>query len=189
MLVKETKSASGSILSNLSKLKSLYAQVKSTLNKIIIINVATYKMVLSMHNRLPSYLERTLINEPFILEDAIGRISPVHMQFISSWAALEAVLETRFRGLQGHDKVVCGHWMLQDRATGREISRKRCWEGAFLPGQKIDMSLLFERETTSQSFGTVFDTLSSDSNSRSSQTSCPRCQAESTVFQSKDTTW
>lgn len=146
------------------------------MSKIILINIATYKAVLSLQNMLPSQLERTLIGEPFVLEDAIGRISPVHLQFISSWSALEAVLGTRFRGIQGHDKVQSGQYVLQEHNTGLEISRERNWEGAFLPGQKINMSLVFQRHMPVQE--TVF-----------TETTCPRCRHISTEAFDLDVQW
>jgi len=173
----------GQIVNGMAKIGDLCSQAKTTMSKVLFINIATYKMVLALKTSLPCYLERSLFNEPFVLEDAIGRISPVHLQFISSWEALDFVLETRFRGLQGHDKVQSGHWTLQDNATGREISRRRNWEGAFLPGQRVNMSLLFQREATVES---------SDSSARapkSDQAACPRCQADASDSRDAETQW
>lgn len=176
---------SETILANLSRVGDLCAHIKAVVTKTFFVNMATYKAVLALQNLLPSHLERTLINEPFVLEDAVGRISPVHLQFISSWAAFEAVLETRFRGIQGYEKVVNGHWTLQDHATGRDISRTSCWEGAFLPGQRIDMSLLFERETTVDAFDHAgeFDVGRDDS------AACPRCRAHVAGLVNKEILW
>jgi len=171
-LVDQTNSISNHIVKWLAKIGELCIEAKATMAKILFVNMATYKMVLALKTSLPGYLERSMFNEPFILEDAIGRISPVHLQFISSWEAFGAVLETRFRGIQGHEKIRRGHWTLQDHATGREISRRRNWEGAFLPGQRVNMSLLFQRETTIETFG------SSTRVPASCQAACPRCQAD-----------
>lgn len=178
-------SISGMLLGKLSRVGDLCTQIKTTVTKILFVNIATYKAVLALQNLLPSHLERSLINEPFVLEDAIGRMSPVHLQFISSWAAFEAVLETRFRGIQGYEKVVNGHWTLQDHTTGRDISRKSCWEGAFLPGQRVDMSLLFERETTVNHF----DSCSEGRRGSNGVTACPRCQADATGPGDRDIQW
>jgi hypothetical protein len=178
-------SISGMLLTNLSRVGDLCAQIKATVTNILFINVATYKAVLALPNLLPSHLERSLINEPFVLEDAIGRMSPVHLQFISSWAAFEAVLETRFRGIQGYEKVVNGKWTLQDHATGRDIPRTSCWEGTFLPGQRVDMSLLFERETTINQFDSCGEA-GRDSNSSDA---CPRCQADVMESGNTDIQW
>lgn len=108
-VLKQAGSMSGMLLANLSRVGDLCTQIKTVVTKILFVNVATYKAVLALQNLLPSHLERSLINEPF-------------------------VLETRFRGIQGYEKVVNGHWTLQDHATGRDISRHSHREGAFLPG-------------------------------------------------------
>jgi hypothetical protein len=81
------------------------SELKLLMQRIFAINVATYKAVLVLQAVLPSHLERLLIQEPFILEDAIGRISPLHMKFISSWEAFDSVLEIRFQKVQGYQKV------------------------------------------------------------------------------------
>ena len=106
-------------------------------------NVVIYRTVVDIRTILPSRLERTLIQEPFLLEDAIGRIAPVHMQFIASWDAFDSVLETRFRNLQGYKKIVSKEFVLQERSTKQDVSRTTPWEGAFLPGQRVDISMVF----------------------------------------------
>ena len=76
--------------------RQLGKDLKTFMRKIFVMNIATYKAVLDIRGCLPSHLERSLYQEPFILEDAIGRIAPVHMQFINSWEAFDSVLELRF---------------------------------------------------------------------------------------------
>jgi hypothetical protein len=99
---------------------------------------------------LSPLVERLLTGEPFILEDAIGCKAPVHLQFINSWDVLHAVLKVRFRAIQAADKVSRNEYCFQDRATGREVVRTRPWEGAFLPGQRVDMSFVLERNHSSE---------------------------------------
>jgi hypothetical protein len=119
---------------------------------------------------LPSQLERSLYQELFILEDAIGRMTPVHMQFVSSWEAFDAVLEMRFRNMQGYRKVLDKEYVFQERAAGRVIDRSRSFEATFLPGQKIVMTMLFNE-------------------TGGSATSCPRCQSTSDQLQDSDIQW
>jgi hypothetical protein len=57
-------------------LRQLGAELKGYLRRIIAMNIATYHAVISIQTALPSYLERGLIEEPFILEDAIGPSGP-----------------------------------------------------------------------------------------------------------------
>lgn len=144
------------------------------MRRIFAINIATYKAVMDIQRGLPSHLERCLIQEPFILEDAIGRITPVHLQFINSWDAFDAVLELRFRGVQGYERVRNRQYILQEHSTRRDISRSRIWEAAFLPGQKIEMSMTFEE--------------ASDAHSRE-VTSCPGCHRVSGGDHDTDVYW
>jgi hypothetical protein len=58
--------------------RQLGTELKGYMRRIIAMNIATYHAVISIQSALPCRLERGLIEEPFILEDAIGRIAPVH---------------------------------------------------------------------------------------------------------------
>ena len=68
----------------------------------MMVNFATYRAVIRLQNTLPSHLDRSLIEDPMILEDPIGRIAPVHLQFITSWDAFHSVLEIRFQNMPGY---------------------------------------------------------------------------------------
>lgn len=124
-------------------LRNLASDLKGLARKILFINLATFRMVSELRASLPSHLDRCLIQEPFLLENAIGREAPVHLQFINSWDAFYAVLEIRFQDLQGYNKVKRKEFVLQERTTTRDISRTGSWEGSFLPGQRVDMSITF----------------------------------------------
>ncbi|EON68350.1 hypothetical protein W97_07608 [Coniosporium apollinis CBS 100218] len=148
-------------LLQLGRLRQIGTDLISLGQKVLFVHLATYKAVMEIQKGLPSHLERSLIQEPFILEDAIGRIFPVHLQFISSWEAFDAVLEDRFRNFRGYEKVRNSEYVLQDHSTRRDITRSRKWDAAFLPGQKIEMTMLFEE---------LKDPHSSET------TSCPGCK-------------
>ena len=45
----------------------------------------TYNAVLSLQARIPPQLDRCWTQEPVILEDALGRVTPFHLEFIDSW--------------------------------------------------------------------------------------------------------
>ena len=125
-------------------LRQLGTELKGFMRRIISMNIATYHAVISIQSSLPGRLERSLIEEPFILEDAIGRVAPVHLQFVTSWEAFNAVLELRFKDMQGFEKIKERQYSLQEKATRREIDQNRPWQRAFLPGQRIDMSFIFD---------------------------------------------
>jgi len=45
----------------------------------------THNAVMDLSSRIPATLGRTWTQEPVSLEDALGRVSPVHLEFINSW--------------------------------------------------------------------------------------------------------
>lgn len=49
-----------------------------------IINVRTYKILEALQMEIPNTLERTWTQEPVMLEDALGRRTPIHLEFINS---------------------------------------------------------------------------------------------------------
>lgn len=153
----------------LNWIRQLGQDLKNFMQRVFVMNVATYNAVKEIEGRLPSQLERSMYQEPFILEDSIGRIAPVHMQFITSWEAFDSVLELRFRDIQGHRMVRNKEYVIQESATKREIDQTRPWEASFLPGQRIFMSMLF--------------------NAATSKSSCPRCQTSSNEPQDSDVQW
>lgn len=151
----------------------LITGVKALIHRGFMINLATYKCVLSIQELINHRVDNSMSQAPFLLEDAIGRVAPVHMQFITSWNALDAVLIARFEGLPGLEKVQRGEFTLQERATHREITRKRPWESAFRPGQKIDMSLTFEQIAKA----------------KVKRNQCPNCSTESKSICNGEVTW
>jgi len=142
--------AGNSILGNLSEaiklewLRNLGCELIGLVRSAMMVNFATYRAVIRIQNALPSHLERGLIEEPMILEDPIGRIAPVHLQFITSWDAFHSVLEVRFRNMPGHRKLKQRRYALQAGGTGRDVELSRPWQNAFLPSQRIEMSFIFE---------------------------------------------
>lgn len=148
-------------------------ELKGFMQRIITINIATYNAVIAIQGSLSGSLERSLIQEPFILEDAIGRVSPIHMQFINSWEAFDSVLDKRFQNIQGHKKIKNKEYTLQEHASRKDIVRTRPWEGAFLPGQRVEMSLNFDSSETGAVGGT----------------SCPGCHREADDSQGSDVLW
>jgi hypothetical protein len=157
--------------------RQLGSELKAMMNKIFRTSIATYEAVVSIQRVLPSHLERSMFREPFILEDAIGRVSPVHMDFINSWEAFDAILRLRFQNFQGFRKVQNKEYVLQEHATKREIKRTRPWDCAFLPGQRVDMSLVFMMKASAEQPDEI------------PSTNCPNCRAVSTVPQDSEAEW
>ncbi|EQB44460.1 hypothetical protein CGLO_16799 [Colletotrichum gloeosporioides Cg-14] len=120
-------------------------------------------------------LERPLNDEHFILEDITGRAFPIHLKTITSWDAFEFILADRFRGKKGAHRVKGNRYSLQERASHRQIDRSTDWEGAFLPYQRIDMSLICREAGTGPQ--------------KKSSMSCPWCQTVAPVIFDTETQW
>ena len=129
---------------NIEWIRSLNVDIKGLLQNIYWTVSSTYEVILNIQQRLPSHLERRLYQEPFILEDAHNRFKPVYMDCITSWDVFDAWLEAQFRDLPGLAMVQNQRYVLHESATNRDIQRRRSWDNAFLPGQRIVMCMLFE---------------------------------------------
>lgn len=106
-------------------------------------------------------LEPPLSEDHFILNDAFGRELPVSLRLISSWKALEYVVQLQFEGKSGAGRTAKRRYVLFEHVTKRRIDRDARWEHVLLPGKRIDMSILcWEPEQVS---------LTND------VTSCPKC--------------
>lgn len=80
-------------------IRPLVAQTLSVCRSGLRTTLATYNALVAIQQSLSSPLEHvSIIEEPFILDDAIGRISPIHLQFVTSWKASDAILCVRFEG-------------------------------------------------------------------------------------------
>lgn len=156
-----------------SRFANLLVSVKTMLSQGFKLNIAIYRAVLSIQESLSLCIDRPLIQEPFMLEDPLGRVAPVHLQFITSWEAFHAVLTTRFIGLPGYNKIERREFVLQEGATSREISSEDPWEIAFRPGASVCMSIVFRQAAKI-----------TESNSH-----CPHCGSISERETSDDVHW
>ena len=48
-------------------------------------NSMTYNAIVALQARIPAQLNRTWTQDPAIFEDALGRVTPFHLEFIDSW--------------------------------------------------------------------------------------------------------
>jgi hypothetical protein len=112
--------------------------------QIIQTNVEIFKVVLDVQNfitRIPGQIDR---QQPVYLVDALGRHTPFHLEFVKSAEALAFVLKDNFRDIgSGPLKIDKGEFAIQDSGTGRDVNLASKWEIIFLPGQKVDMSMVF----------------------------------------------
>jgi hypothetical protein len=171
-LIRRGNSIAAKATERLEWVKQLGLQLRTLIYGVMAGNFRIYKEVIAVQKMLTGHISRSLAEDPFILEDAIGRIAPVHLRFITSWDAFEAVLQLRFKNTMGSAKVHNREYILQEHATGREINRTTEWDLAFLPGQKIDMSMVFKVEAGNEEKGTK-------RNEDPQSASCPYCLAVS----------
>ena len=171
--------AGNSILAKVSealkfdRIRQLGAELKGLMRGAMAVNFATYRAVIRLESALPSHLERILIEDPVILEDPIGRIAPVHLQFITSWDAFHSVLDDRFQNVPGESKMRQRKYGLQIGRTGKETMQSQLWQHAFLPGQRVEMSFVF----ADRGAGTTCPGCSTPSNNSTDETiHCAKCQ-------------
>ena len=125
-------------------LRDLRAELKGLVSQVFTMNGTTLSAVQRIEERLPSKSEMALIRT-FVLEDAIGRVTRIDMMFVSSWDAFDAMLEGCFRAYPGHKKVAKKEYVFHDQKTNREIVRSTPWSGSIVPGQQVNMGLIFRR--------------------------------------------
>jgi hypothetical protein len=96
-------------------------------NKTLIQQVTDVRNMIVMQ-RIPP--PQVLLQEPVILHDARGRISPFHLDFINSTEAFLAVLRVRFQDL-GRTKIERGEFSIEDTARNLDINLKQSWDRVF----------------------------------------------------------
>ena len=167
--------------------ETLHQEIKDlqTQNSVLVNHILDVKKYLRIQRQVPP---QVLLQQPVILNDALGRIAPFHLEFIDSVEAFLAVLQIRFEHV-GRPKISRLEFDLRDTANQKVIGLRKSWKGVFRvrflrsllevsrvstrtdgqqAGQHIDMSMLFA--------------LSHD------QTSCPGClYEEQTPFEEGET--
>ncbi|KAK2763640.1 vegetative cell wall protein gp1 [Colletotrichum kahawae] len=148
------------VLSRLESMSQLGMDLSSSTSQIMSVVLA----ISGEMGRIRTFmmrLERPLSDEHFVFEDAAGRVFPVHLRTITSWEVFEFIITDRFRGKKGSHRIQRGRYKLQERATGREVDRSLDWGSAFLPYQRVDMSMMCRG--------------SHDTTLRGKSPSCPKC--------------
>ncbi|KAH7144342.1 hypothetical protein B0J13DRAFT_635422, partial [Dactylonectria estremocensis] len=120
-------------------------------------------------------LERPVVEEHFMLDDAIGRQIPIHLRAVTSWDTFEHIIREQFKGKNGEGRVARRRYALQDHATHNELSSSTPWSRAFRPYQKVNMSILCKE-------------MPNDSNSMQT-TSCPSCHHVSPSGETTEVQW
>lgn len=131
----------------------------SLIQQVLQWNIKIFDGVTQIQQFLYNIPPQVELQQPVIFEDAHGRLSPFHVEFISSFAAFQAVLEVRFEDMPGLKKVRSLEYAMQDARSKKILDLNRPWASNFRPGRKFVMSMIFQLPKASTS-------------------SCPGCRTE-----------
>ncbi|KAI4630176.1 hypothetical protein J4E80_001109 [Alternaria sp. BMP 0032] len=158
-------------------IRQLGCEIKGKMQSVMVINFAIYEAIIRLQESLPRYLERGISEELITLEDPIGRVAPFSLQWITSWDAFHSALDLRFQDMPGQRKMRRRQYALQASGTGREIVLSRPWHAAFRPGQRIEMSFIFNQDAAGESNITTCPGCHTQSNySSDAEIECMKCQ-------------
>jgi hypothetical protein len=131
---------------------------------------STLQIVAAIEKQQKALPLQVLLQQPILFTDALNRIAPINLEWINSWDAFFAVLETRFKH-RGISKVRRKEFALQEPSSGRAIAWSKPLDVCLLSGQHITMSMIFE-ETLAASADT-----------------CPHCHASCSGSMEKEVEW
>lgn len=138
--------------------ETLHQEVKDlhTQNNVLVRHILDVKDSLRTQRNLPP---QVLLQSPVILNDALGRIAPFHLDFIDSVEAFIAVLQIRFEHV-GRPKVSRLEFDLRDTGNQKPIALRKSWKGVFrvcythyfysrLIGDQVTLLMLSSQGSTS----------------------------------------
>lgn len=124
---------------------------------------------------IPPQIER---EQPVLFEDAHGRLTPFHVEFINSYAAFQALLQARFENMPGLGKVKGLEYSMQDTHSKRILDLSRPWESNMRPGRKFAMSMVSQLTKAVRSSCPACSRETSNPNEEGSDVQCdnPDCR-------------
>ncbi|MCJ1392155.1 hypothetical protein MMC18_005022 [Xylographa bjoerkii] len=135
---------------------------------IMYMNIKVFQIVCNIQaliTKLPCQVER---QQPVFLIDALGKAAPFHLEFVRSREAFLAVLKINFSKIRsGAEKIERGEFEIQETHSKRLIDLTTDWDSCFLPGQKVDMSMVFRKPLSKDQV-------------------CPGCTAQSEALPDED---
>ncbi|KAB5528937.1 hypothetical protein GE09DRAFT_402314 [Coniochaeta sp. 2T2.1] len=122
--------------------------IQKMVQQVLDCNFKVYSAVVEMQKTIRSHLPRQIErNQPVYFEDAHGRVFPLHVEFVDSYATFQGVLEIKFGGVPGLDKIRRHEYVVGVAGSGGEIldMEKGAWSAIFRPGTWLNMSMVFYR--------------------------------------------
>ena len=163
--MRKLSSMSDSIASGLQQSKQLLEMTTQVLRT----NVQVFQVVLELHNiitRIPGQVER---QQPVFLIDGLGRACPFHLEFIRSAEAFVAVLAINFKKLGDDKKILNGEFVIEDSTSKQDIDLEADWDLCFSPGQRVEMSMVYQQLEVSST--------------------CPYCRTDCSSHEDRETEW
>jgi hypothetical protein len=77
----------------------LGSELRNLMFKMWTLNFRTYNAVVELQTKIPQKFQPCWIQEPLILTDPLGRVTPIHLELINSWAVFQSVIVARFEKL------------------------------------------------------------------------------------------
>ncbi|KAL8675852.1 MAG: hypothetical protein Q9186_007550 [Xanthomendoza sp. 1 TL-2023] len=132
--------------STLSSISAYAQECLENSRQIISVNIRVFQGVLDLQNLLKSIPGQVERQQPVYLNDAMGRYAPFHLEFIRSKEALISVLSVNFKWVgSASERIRNGEFTIHDSRTQKDVNLNRPWEECFMPGQRVEMSMIFER--------------------------------------------
>ena len=122
-------------------------------------NFHSYKLLERLCTVISPQVQR---QQPVTFRDALDRVAPIHLEWVSSHEAFMAVLKIQFKHI-GLSKIEKGEFVVQALGSTDDIDLSdpsKPWESCFVPGQHVNMSMTFKRRDIATSV------------------SCPACNCE-----------
>ena len=80
-----TKSEVQTVRAGMDFVRNLGAGMLLFMKRILTTNILTYNAIVTLQSSIPPQLERSWTQEAVTLEDPLGRVTPIHLEFIESW--------------------------------------------------------------------------------------------------------
>jgi hypothetical protein len=144
-LITEGNSLIGTLVERFNWIQQLGSDMKTQIVSVVRENIAIYRELVALRTAFQTTVDRSIFEDYFVMEDAIGRIAPIHVRLIANWAQFDAVMLARFEGHQGRAKILRKEYRLQENdETGKEIDRSLKLHEAIVPKQHIVMTAMFK---------------------------------------------
>ncbi|KAL8769633.1 MAG: hypothetical protein Q9209_004430 [Squamulea sp. 1 TL-2023] len=157
------------ISKTLTGVTALAQECANNSRRILSLHFRVFQIMLDLQRFLttviPAQVQR---QQPVYLIDALGRYSPFFLETIRSPAALISVLSDNSSWFgSASRKILKEEFTIQDTRTKKDINLAYPLDNCFVPGQQVEMCMLFEGSTYHDTF-------------------CPRCRFNSTQLDGRE---